>query len=239
MTGARGKVALVTGGSRRIGAAISRALAKAGYEVVLTYRASAREGKSLAALLCGSAIPLDLSRPSTFGRFADRLGRKFGRLDLLVHNAAVFPRTPVDEASPAAWDAVFAVNLRGPFLLTRALLPLLRKGRGDAGVLFLGDANASELWPGYLPYCLSKLAVPPLAAGLRKILPPGVRVGVVRPGLVLPPDRFPAKRWERLLAEKAARRGIRTPEGVARAVLRFARPGTYNPRTDHHPGGVR
>jgi pteridine reductase len=225
---ARGKVALVTGGSRRIGAAISRALAKAGYFVVLTYRSSSAAGRALAAEIRGSAVPLDLTRPSTFGPFADRLGRTFGRLDLLVHNAAVFPRTPVDEATPAAWDAVFAVNVRGPFLLTRALLPLLRKGRGEAGVLFLGDAFAGELWPGYLPYCLSKLAVPPLAAGLRKVLPPGVRVGVVRPGLVLPPDRFPAKRWERLRAGKAGRRGIRTPEGVARAVLRFARAGQYN-----------
>jgi NAD(P)-dependent dehydrogenase (short-subunit alcohol dehydrogenase family) len=229
MTGARGKVALVTGGSRRIGAAISRALAKAGYFVVLTYRSSSVAGRALAAEIGGSAVPLDLSQPSTFRRFAGRLERKFGRLDLLVHNAGIFLRTPIDDATPAAWDAVFAVNLRGPFLLTRALLPLLRKGRGNAGVLFLGDAFAGELWPGYLPYCLSKLAVPRLAAGLRKALPPGVRIGVVRPGLVLPPDRFPAKRWERLRAKKAARRGIRTPEGVARAVLRFARSETYNP----------
>jgi len=223
MPGARGKVALVTGGSRRIGATISRTLAKAGYEVVLTYRASGAEGKALAARIGGSAVPLDLSRPSTFGRFADRLGRKFGRLDLLVHNAAVFPRTPAGDVSPAAWDAVFAVNLRGPFLLTRALLPQLRKRGADAGVLFLGDAFAGELWPGYLPYCLSKLALPPLVAGLRKALPPDVRVGVIRPGLVLPPDRFPAERWKRLRASMAGRRGIRTPEGVARAVLQFAR----------------
>ena len=239
MPGTGGKVALVTGGSRRIGAAISRALAKAGYVVVLTYRASAVEGKALAARIGGSAFPLDLARPSTFGRFADRLGRKFGRLDLLVHNAAVFPRTPAGEVPSASWDAVFAVNLRGPFLLTQALLPLLRRGRGDAGVLFLGDAFAGELWPGYLPYCLSKLALPPLAAGLRKAFPPGVRVGIIRPGLVLPPDRFPARRWARLRAEKAARRGIRTPEGVARAVLLFARPANYNRRTDHHHGGVQ
>jgi len=225
MPGARGKVALVTGGSRRIGATISRTLAKAGYEVVLTYRASGAEGKALAARIGGSAVPLDLSRPSTFGRFADRLGRKFGRLDLLVHNAAVFPRTPAGDVSPAAWDAVFAVNLRGPFLLTRALLPQLRKRGANAGVLFLGDAFAGELWPGYLPYCLSKLALPPLVAGLRKALPPDVRVGVIRPGLVLPPDRFPAERWKRLCASMAGRRGIRTPEGVARAVLQFAGAG--------------
>ena len=229
MPGGPGKVALVTGGSRRIGPTISCALATAGYSVVLTYRSSSGAGRALAADIGGSAVPLDLFRPSTFGPFAGRLGRKFGRLDLVVHNAAVFPRTPVIEVSPAAWDDVFAVNLRGPFLLTRALLPLLRKGRGDAGILFVGDAFAGELWPGYLPYCLSKLAVHRLAAGLRKTLPPGVRVGVVRPGLVLRPDRFSAERWRALRAEKAGRRGIRTPEGVARAVLRFARPGTYNP----------
>lgn len=226
---ARGKVALVTGGSRRIGATISRALAKAGYSVVLTYRSSSAAGRALAVDIGGSAVPLDLSRPSTFGPFADRLGRMFGRLDLVVHNAAVFPRTPVVDVSPAAWDEVFAVNLRGPFLLTRALLPLLRKERGGAGVLFLGDAFAGDLWPGYLPYCLSKLAVHRLVAGLRKTLPPGVRVGIVRPGLVLRPVRFSAGRWEALRASMAGRRGIRTPEGVARAVLRFARPGTYNP----------
>ena len=228
MPEARGKVALVTGGSRRIGAAISRALAESGYTVVLTYRTSSREGKSLAARIGGSAVPLDLSRPSTFGGFAARMGREPGRLDLLVHNAGVFPRTPIDAATPAAWDAVFAVNLRGPFLLTRALLPLLRESPGGAGVLFLGDACAGELWPGYLPYCLSKLAVERLAAGLRKTLSPGVRVGVVRPGLALPPEGFPEERWERLRAKKRRGQGIGTPEGVARAVLRFARAGQYN-----------
>jgi len=228
MQEARGKVALVTGGSRRIGAAISRALAKDGYTVVLTYRAASREARSLAARIRGKAVPLDLSRPSAFGRLADRLGREYGSLDLLVHNAGLFPRTPIGLTTPSCWDAVFAVNVRGPFLLTQALLPLLRKSRGGAGILFLGDANAGELWPGYLPYCLSKVAVERLAAGLRKALFPGVRVGVVRPGLALPPPGFPRDRWERLRATKGGRRGIASPDGVARAVLRFARAGPYN-----------
>jgi pteridine reductase len=228
MTEGGGKVALVTGGSRRIGAAISRALAKAGYTVVLTYRGSSRGGRSLAARIGGAAVSLDLSRPSTFGRFGDRLERGYGRLDLLVHNAGVFRRAPVGETTPAAWDEVFAVNLRGPFLLTRALLPLLRKSGGGAGIVFLGDAYAGELWSGYLPYCLTKIAVERLAAGLRKALSPDVRVGIVRPGLALRPPGFPTDRWERLRAGKGKGRGIGSPEGVARAVLRFARAGKYN-----------
>jgi len=237
MTAGGGKVALVTGGGRRIGAAISRSLAKAGYVVVLTYRGSRPDAEKLAGEVAGTALPLDLARPATFPRFADRLRRSHGRLDLLVHNAAVFPRTPFDTLSAEEWDAVFAVNLRGPFLLTRALLPLLRKSP-RAGVVFLGDANAGELWPGYLPYCFSKLALERLASGIRKVLPPGVRAGVVRPGLALPPPGFPRERWERLRAGRK-RRGIGTPEGVARAVLRFAKGGDYNSRTPRPTGAKR
>jgi pteridine reductase len=214
------RVALVTGGGRRIGAAISAALGRAGYVVVPTYRSSRSEARALAAGLGGKAMRLDLSRPSTFARFAARLAGDFGRLDLLVHNAAVFPRTPLSTVTPAEWDAVFAVNLRGPSLLTRALLPLMGKAPDGAGICFVGDAGARELWPAYLPYCLSKIALEAFAAGVARNLPPGIRVGVVRPGLVLPPPGFPEREWERLRRRKKG--GIRTPQGIARNVLRFA-----------------
>jgi pteridine reductase len=219
-------VALVTGGARRIGAAIARALAGAGYRVVLTYRSSRAEARALGAALAADLRRLDLSSPRAIDRLAASLSRDYGRLDLLVHNAAVFPRTPVLTLSAAEWDAVFSVNLRGPALLTGALLPLLRTTRG-AGVVFLGDANAGDLWPGYLPYCLSKLALERLARGLRKALAPAVRVGLVRPGFALAPPGFPRDRWARLRAREG-RRGIGSPRGVARAVLRFAEGGDYN-----------
>jgi len=217
----RGKVALVTGGGRRIGGAISRALAAEGYTVFVTYRSARREASALAGEIGGAALRLDLSRPATFGRLAARLASACGRLDLLVHNAAAFPRTPLSTVSPVEWDAVFAVNLRGPCLLTRALLPLLARSRDGSGICFVGDAGARTLWPAYLPYCLSKIALESFAAGLRAVLPAGIRSGVVRPGLVLPPPGFPEKRWRELRGR--VRGGIRTPQGVARAVLIFAR----------------
>ncbi len=216
------KVALVTGGGLRIGAEISAALGRAGHVVVPTYLSSRLEADALAAELGGKAFRLDLSRPSTFAPFADRLAAEYGRLDLLVHNAAVFRRTPLETVTPAGWDAVFAVNLRGPSLLTRALLPLMARTPGGAGICFIGDAMAGELWPSYLPYCLSKIALELFADGLGRTLPPGVRVGVVRPGLVLPPPGFPEDQWERLRRKKI--RGIRTLKGISRAVLRFAVP---------------
>jgi pteridine reductase len=153
--------------------------------------------------------------------------REHGRLDLLVHNAAVFPRTPVGSITPREWDAVFDVNLRGPFLLTRQLLPLLRRAPGGGAVLFLGDAGAGQLWPAYLPYCLSKLALERQARAWKKILSPAIRVGLVRPGLALIPPGFPEEAWKRL-GERERLRGLDSPEKVAEAVLRFARGGRYN-----------
>ncbi|MBI5575985.1 MAG: SDR family oxidoreductase [Deltaproteobacteria bacterium] len=221
------KVALVTGGGRRIGAAISLKLSRAGYFVVLTYLSGRREAVSLAKEIGGKARPLDLARPETFTRLNRVLDKEFGRLDLLVHNAAVFPRTPLDAVSRRDWDAVFAVNLRGPFFLTRSLLPLLGRAPESGTVVFIGDAGAGQLWPSYLPYCLSKLALEAQAGAWRKTLPPGIRAGVVRPGLALIPDGFPEETWRNLCARNGPSK-IDSPEKIAEAVLRFARGGRYN-----------
>ncbi len=215
--------AVVTGGARRIGAAIARRLARAGFSVVVAYRESRGEGEALAAAIGGAACPLDLEIPRSVSRFARFVERRYGRLDLLVHNAAVFPRTPLGSVSARDWDRVFAVNVRGPFLLTQRLLPLLRAPRGGA-VVFVGDAGARRLWPAYLPYCLSKLALEAQARAWRSLLSPGVRVGVVRPGLALIPPGFAPDAWERLRARRAPA-GLDSPAKVAAAVLRFARGG--------------
>ena len=215
-----GKVALVTGGGRRIGAAICDALGEAGYIVLPTWFTSRKEARTLAAVWGGKPFRLDLSRPETFRRFAGRLASEYGRLDLLVHNASVFTRTPLSSVSPAAWDEAFAVNLRGPSFLTRELLPLMASSPEGAGVCFICDAEARRLWPSYLPYCLSKIALEAFAKGLKKTVPPGIRVGVVRPGLVLPPPGFAREQWERLRRRNSS--GIRTVAGVCRAILQFA-----------------
>jgi len=223
MSAPAGKVALVTGGARRIGAAISRSLAREGFTVALTYRTSRPEARSLAREIGGKAFPLDLLRPQGIPLLVKTIEREFGRLDVLVHNAAVFPRTPVGNVSNREWDGIFAVNLRGPFLLTQALLSLLRANPGGA-VLFLGDAGAANLWPGYLPYCLSKLALAHQAAAWEKILAPQIRVGVVKPGFALVPPGFPEGEWQRLRSRGGVR-GPDTPGKVAGAVLRFLRRG--------------
>lgn len=224
-------VALVTGGGRRIGAAIARALSAAGFTVVVTWRRSRRPAESLARAIGGRAWRLDLEDAGAFGAVAARLERELGRLDLLVHNAAVFPRTPPGRVRARDFDAVFAVNLRAPVLLTERLLPLMRRTPARPAVVLIGDAGAGRLWPSYLPYCLSKLALERLARAWRAALRPGVRVGVVRPGLALRPPRFPLAAWEALRARRRGPVGLDSPEKVAAAVLRFFRRGGYTART--------
>ncbi len=238
------RAAVVTGGARRIGAAIARRLALGGFSVVVTYRDSRAEAEALAAEIGGKACFLDLEAPRGLSRLAGIVEKSYGRLDLLVHNAAVFSRTPVGSVSDREWDRIFAVNVRGPFLLTQRLLPLLRWRRGggrscascargtgpsvDGGaVLFVGDAGARRMWPGYLPYCLSKLAMEAQARAWKKTLSPGVRVGIVRPGFALIPPGFPQDAWERLRS-RGGSPGLDSPAKVAGAVLRFAQRGRYN-----------
>ena len=228
-SGSRGaaRAALVTGGARRIGAAIARRLALDGFSVVVTYRDSRAEAEALAAGIGGKACFLDLEAARGLSRLAGIVEKSYGRLDLLVHNAAVFPRTPLGTVSERDWDRIFAVNVRGPFLLTQRLLPLLRGPRGGGAVLFIGDAGAKRMWPAYLPYCLSKLALEAQARAWRKVLSPGIRVAIVRPGLALIPPGFPHEAWERLRSG-SERPGLDSPAKVAGAVLRFARGGRYN-----------
>ncbi|MGE5663862.1 MAG: SDR family oxidoreductase [Deltaproteobacteria bacterium] len=228
-TGARkaARAAVVTGGARRIGAAIARRLAFAGFSVVVTYRESRAEAEALAAETGGRACFLDLEAPRGLSRLAGIVETAYGRLDLLVHNAAVFPRTPLGSVTDRDWDRIFAVNVRGPFLLTQRLLPLLRAPRRGGAVVFLGDAGAERLWPAYLPYCLSKLALEAQARAWRTLLSPRVRVGIVRPGLALIPPGFPEEAWSRLRS-KSGRPGLDSPAKVAGAVLRFALRGRYN-----------
>jgi pteridine reductase len=229
--GDRRPVALVTGAGRRIGAATVRELARRGCRVALTWRTSRAEAAALARETGAVALQLDLLRPASFAAFAERFRRRFGRLDLLVHNAAVFPRTPFGTVDPVDWDAAFAVNARAPFLLTQAFLPLLEGSPAPGGpaVVFLGDAGAGGLWPSYLPYCLSKLAAEAESRALKTLLAPAIRVGLVRPGLALRAPDFPEDRWEALRARRGTR-GLDSPEKVARAVARFVNPG----RKDSH-----
>jgi pteridine reductase len=186
-----GKVALVTGGARRVGRAFSLALAEAGCDIVVNYNGSADEAAETAADIerlgrRAIAVQADISRTDDIARLVRETEQAFGRLDILVNNASIFERTPVADITEAEWDRVLAVNLRGPFFLSQAATPLLRR---DGGVIAnIIDLSALQPWPSFAHHAVSKAGLLHLTRVLARALAPDIRVNSIAPGTVLPPE---------------------------------------------------
>jgi pteridine reductase len=202
-------VALVTGAGTRVGRAIALDLSRNGWEVVAHFHAH-RPPRSLLG------VQADLSRPDGPTSVAKALRQRFARLDLLVNSAAVFERRPLEDTSAALFDTQMALNARAPLLLTRALLPLLRRAGGSVvNVLDVGGALVP--WPAYSAYGASKAALRAVTESLALELAPAVRVNGVAPGTVLWPESYTARVRRRLAARIPLRR-VGDPADVARAV---------------------
>jgi 3-oxoacyl-[acyl-carrier protein] reductase/pteridine reductase len=217
------KSALVTGGARRIGRGIALALAQAGADVAITYLNSKTEAgqtvKEIEALgRRALAVECDVrSEASARGAIASTASQ-FGRLDILVNNAAVYESVPLERISLEQWDAVFETNARGPFLVAREALPHLRAVQGR--IVNIGSLGATHAWAGHAHYCGSKAALHMLTQAMAKAFAPEVSVNCVAPGWI---------DLEETAGDAGARFAARTPmqrngtaEDVAEAVLFFA-----------------
>lgn len=225
------QVALVTGGARRIGAAIVRRLHAAGFHVAIHCNTSRSEGDALASSLNaargGSAhvVQADLAHFDRLPELIAQTVGHFGRLDVLVNNASSFFPTPIGTATPAQWDALFASNARAPLFLAQAAAPHLRATRGS--IVNLIDVHAERPLRNHAVYVMAKGA---LLAGTRALaldLAPDVRVNAVSPGAILwPEDATPSERRGALLARTPlARTG--TADEIAEAVRWLAQDATY------------
>jgi 3-oxoacyl-[acyl-carrier protein] reductase/pteridine reductase len=217
-----GKSALVTGGARRIGRAIALALADAGADVAITFLKSEREAQETARAIeafgvRAVALECDVRSESSVQAAVAATVDRFGRLDVVVNNAAVFDRAPLDQLSVAAWDAVFETNARGPFLVVREALPHLKATQGR--IVNIGSLGGSHPWADHAHYCSSKAALHMLTQAMAKGFAPEVSANCVAPGWIEMGESSNA----------GARFATRTPMGrngtaeeVAQAVLFFA-----------------
>ncbi|HET8578176.1 MAG TPA: SDR family oxidoreductase [Methylomirabilota bacterium] len=234
-------MALVTGGAVRVGRAIALALGRAGADVAIGYRRSGvparRTVRELRALgVRAVALHADLGRPAEARALVAAAVRRLGRLDVLVNNAAVFVRTPLATTTPAQFDRLMAVNVRGAFFCSQAAARMM--GRRGGRIINIADVGAERAWPGYIPYCISKAGVIMLTRGLAAALAPRVQVNAVSPGVVLLPEGFSRTASRRLRARiPMARHG--TPEDVAAAVRFFAScPAYITGQVLHVDGGA-
>jgi 3-oxoacyl-[acyl-carrier protein] reductase/pteridine reductase len=218
-----GKSALVTGGARRIGWAIAMALANAGADVAITYLTSKSEAFETASEIesmgCRAlAVECDVRSEASVRQAIAATASQFGRLDIVVNNAAVFEAVALESISLEQWDAVFETNARGPFLVAREALAHLRADHGR--IVNIGSLGGLHAWASHGHYCASKAALHMLTLAMAKAFAPEVSVNCVAPGWI-DTDEGPAVESDRFAAKTPMRRNG-TVEEVAQAVLFFA-----------------
>jgi len=186
------RVALVTGGARRLGRATVLELAALGADVAIHARTSGREARALAALVRKKGrravvLEADLADPVACAGLVPAVVAALGRIDVLVTNAALFEPTDPASADVASWDRLMDVNARATYVLTAEAGRRMREAGGGC-VVHLACASAASPWPSFLPYSASKAAVVALTKGFAKALAPTVRVNAVAPGPILPAE---------------------------------------------------
>ena len=219
-----GKVVLVTGAARRVGAEIARTLHRAGASVVLHYRSAAAEAAALVDALeserPGTALALqaDLLDVASLPPLVEQAVARFGRLDALVNNASSFYPTPLGSITEAAWDDLMGSNLKAPLFLIQAAAPHLTASRG--AVVNIIDIHAERPLKDYPLYCAAKAGLLGLTRAMALELAPAVRVNGVSPGPILWPEDGsfpPAERAAVLSRTPLGREG--EPSDIGRTVL--------------------
>ena len=227
----RGQAVLITGGARRVGAALVRALHAAGANVLVHYRSS-----SGAAIALADA--LNRVRPnSIITRGADLLEQRapeelvaatlsaFGRIDLLINNASTFYPTPIGTITNAQWDDLIGSNLKAPLFLSQAAAPSLRANRGL--IINIVDVHGLRPLKGHPLYSVAKAGLAMLTRSLARELGPEIRVNGIAPGPVLWPEKDFDESLKKEIVDKTALKRYGTPQDIARAVLYLAKDAPY------------
>jgi 3-oxoacyl-[acyl-carrier protein] reductase/pteridine reductase len=219
-----GKVVLVTGAAKRLGRAIALAAANAGADVAITYRESAREAHNVVRELArrGSeaiAVRCDVTDELGVREMVREVVATLGGIDVLVNNAANYETVEFDKLTVAQWDAIFASNARGPFLVSREALPYLRKRHGR--IVNMGSLGGLRPWATHAHYCSSKAAVHMLTKVMAKALAPEIAVNAVAPGMIDLGEKAAAAFMKRMAKQTPMRRNGSAAD-IAAAVMFFA-----------------
>jgi pteridine reductase len=218
-----GKSALITGGARRVGAAIARRLHAAGAAVLIHYRDSEADATGLVAELnaarakSAAKVKAELLAPIAPRALVGAALEAFGRLDLLVNNASSFFPVALGDIEPSHWEELIGSNLRAPLFISQQAAPELRKTSG--AIVNIVDIHADRPLKGYPVYSIAKAGLAALTRSLALELAPAVRVNAVAPGAIAWPEdgQFDPAERERIVATTPLAR-MGSPEDIAQAV---------------------
>ena len=230
--GVQGRIVLITGGAKRVGAAICRRLHAAGANLMLHYRRSAGEARLLQAELnhvrarSVALIQADLLDLNKLPAIVDQTLGTFGRLDALVNNASSFFPTPIGDITPQAWDDLIGTNLRAPLFLAQAAAPALRKSQG--AIVNIADIHAERPLKNFVVYSVAKAGLVAVTRSLARELAPEVRVNAIAPGPILWPDdsSFDELSRQRIVSHTPLKREG-APDDIAKAVYYLIAEATY------------
>jgi NAD(P)-dependent dehydrogenase (short-subunit alcohol dehydrogenase family) len=219
-----GKVALITGGAKRLGKASALALAHAGANVAVTYLSSAAQADGTRKELeriggRALAIQCDVTDPKGVTAAVKQTVAELGGLDILVNNAGAYETVAFEDLTLQQWDTIFGVNVRGPFLVSKTALPHLRRKKGR--IINLGSLGGLRAWASHAHYCSSKAALHMLTKSMAKALAPEIAVNCVAPGMIDLGEKSAAAFMARMVKQTPMQRNG-TGEDVAAAVLFFA-----------------
>jgi NAD(P)-dependent dehydrogenase (short-subunit alcohol dehydrogenase family) len=233
----RGKTCLITGGAKRLGRASALALAEAGADVAITFRTSARDAQrtvvDLASLgVRAFALRCDVTDEASVKAMMREAGRGLGRIDILVNNAANYETAEFEHLTVRQWDAIFASNTRGPFLVSREALKWMRrrrlgskqaqiKAKTEGKIINMGSLGGLRPWADHAHYCSSKAALHMLTKVMAKALAPEIAVNAVAPGMIDLEEKSAAAFMRRMAKQTPMERNGRGDE-IAAAVLFFA-----------------
>ncbi|MGB6387365.1 MAG: SDR family oxidoreductase [Terriglobales bacterium] len=219
-----GKTLLVTGAAKRLGRAIALAAAKNGADVAITYRESGREARAVIEELAlygveALAVRCDVTDEKSVREMVKEVARELRGIDILVNNAANYETVEFEKITVAQWDAIFASNARGPFLVSREALPYLKKRRGR--IVNMGSLGGLRPWATHAHYCSSKAAVHMLTKVMAKALAPEISVNAVAPGMIDLGEKA-AEAFFKKTAKQTPMQRSGTAADIAAAVMFFA-----------------
>jgi pteridine reductase len=221
-TKSRVRFALITGSARRIGASIAETLHQRGCDVFLHYKQSREAVDELAGKLntlrpaSAIAVQADLGETGEIDRLALQVKAHTSQLDLLVNNASRFFPTAVGTTTMAQWDDLMDSNLRGPYFLTQALLPVLATAGGS--VINLLDVHAVRPSREHAVYCMAKAGLQMMTLALARDIGPKVRVNGIAPGAILWPEQEMSSGYQQKILNKTVMGRAGRPEDIASAV---------------------
>ncbi|MBX2869676.1 MAG: pteridine reductase [Acidiferrobacterales bacterium] len=227
MTSLQDKVALITGGSRRVGATTARHLHSQGMRLVIHYRNSADDAEQLRAELCEERpdsvmlVRGDLGEIAKVKNLIQQCTSEMGRLDALVNNASAFYPTPVGEATEDQWQHIMDTNLKAPFFLAQAAAPFLRKNAGS--IVNITDIYADRPIEDHPIYNASKAGLVSLTKSLARDLGPQIRVNAVAPGAIMWPEQGVDELAKQRMISRTPLKQMGEPMDIARAVCYLIR----------------